>query len=193
MIPRELRVKQGFLHISPIEEIFTLRHHEQHWQLARSPERLLLTNSSQVELRLNCTLPRSPPQPSLRLNFSLDVLATPNQQQWARYGYNLGARQFFVASRGMLTTESKPQKPYVDPPASVSLTVLVDGGVVESFTDSSTDMSASPKRVPWPNGAVTTRSFLPAGAPYELQGRGAYLSPLPSGVACSLSVAELAL
>ena len=76
------------------------------------------------------------------------------------------------------------------------MVVLVDGGVVESFTDSAADMAShSPKAVPLPNGAVTTRSFVPSVAPYELNatGRGAFISALPSGVRCELSMADMEL
>ena len=99
----------------------------------------------------------------------------------------------------MLTTESKVQKAYTNVPEWVSLTILVDGGIVESFTDSATDMdNESPKRVPVPNGAATTRSFLAAGPPFALSGaaggaRGVSLSALPAGVRCGLDVADLVL
>ena len=77
------------------------------------------------------------------------------------------------------------------------MVVLVDGGVVESFTDSSAAMAGSPVHVPVPNGAATTRSFLPAQPPFELNpskgGRGVYLGALPAGVSCSLMVADLEL
>ena len=132
------------------------------------------------------------------LNISLDVLATPDSAQFVRYGYNTGARQYFIESRGMATTSSSPQKPYAKSPSWISVVVLVDGGMVESFTDSSADMSAdSPKRGPVPNGAATTRSFLPNAPPFGLQGgasgRGVYLSALPAGVRCEVSVADLEL
>ena len=78
------------------------------------------------------------------------------------------------------------------------MVVLVDGGVVESFTDSSAAMAGSPVHVvPVPNGAATTRSFLPAQPPFELDpskgGRGVYLGALPAGVSCLLMVADLEL
>ena len=73
------------------------------------------------------------------------------------------------------------------------MTVLVDGGVVESFTDSSISMLHSPTQNPWPNGAATTRSFLPANAPFALERRGIYLSELPEGVQCTVDVADIAL
>ena len=38
---------------------------------------------------------------NLNNNISLDVLATPDSAQFVRYGYNTGARQFFIESRGM--------------------------------------------------------------------------------------------
>ena len=133
-----------------------------------------------------------------QLNISLDVLATADGSQWARYGYNIGSRQFFIDHHNMATTTSKEQKPYTaQVPAWISIVALVDGGVVESFTDSAADMAAhSPKHVPLPNGAVTTRSFLPSSPPFELNastGRGVYISAMPEGVRCELKVADLEL
>ena len=87
---------------------------------------MLVSNSSRVELRLNCTLPAATDTPPLstsgqRLNFSLDVLATHDPGvQFARYGYSLGANQFFISSHGMLTTSSKVQKGYANVPACVT-------------------------------------------------------------------------
>jgi hypothetical protein len=52
-------------------------------------------------------------------------------------------------SHGFATTPSKAQRPYIARvPGWVSMVLLVDGGVVESFTDSATDMARdSPKQV----------------------------------------------
>ena len=51
----------------------------------------------------------------------------------------------------------------------------------------------SPIQLPVPNGAATTRSFMPAAPPLGLAGRSAYLAALPAGVTCALEVADLAL
>ena len=81
-------------------------------------------------------------------------------------------------------------------PSWISAVVLVDGGMVESFTDSSVDMSVDASGS-LSNGAATTRSFLPNVPPFDLQGgtsgRGVYLSALPAGVGCQVTVADLAL
>ena len=127
-------------------------------------------------------------------NISLDVLATADGAQYVRYGYNLQEKQFFIDSGGMLTTSSKPQTAYAANPEWISMTVLVDGAIVELFTDSSASMARSPVHLPLPNGAATTRSFLPAEAPFGLDvGRGAFLSAVPVGVACGVQAAELEL
>jgi hypothetical protein len=59
--------------------------------------------------------------------------------------------------------------------------------------DSAAPRAGSPVRLPVPNGAATTRSFVPAVPPLGLAGRGAYLAALPAGVTCALEVADLAL
>ena len=135
-------------------------------------------------------------------NVSLEVLATADGVQLARYGFALATRTFFIEHKGLKTTvclfprfilpsissfihfvlplshngvcrgydsqSSHPQTAYPTMPPWFSMVVLVDGGVVESFTDSGFSMASSPKQVPVPNGAVTTRSFLPADAPFGL-------------------------
>jgi sucrose-6-phosphate hydrolase SacC (GH32 family) len=197
IIPRELEMKGGRLHIAPIAELAELRKNAATTTHIGPAERVLVrAGSHRTEILLNCTLPRTLTASSL-VNISLDVLATPDSNQFVRYGYNTVKRQFFIESRGMATTSSRPQKPYVAKRLSwISAVVLVDGGIVESFTNSSVDMSVDSSGS-LSNGAATTRSFLPNAPPFDLQGgasgRGVYLSALPAGVGCQVIVADLAL
>ena len=195
IIPRELTLRDGFLHIRPLSELATIRRSPATHTYVGPAPRTLIRLGGQVELRVNCTIAATVASASAaNISISLDVLATPDGAQYARYGYALVNQQFFISSKQMSTTGSKPQKPYTGtPPSWVSMVVLVDGGVVESFTDSAAVIGEGPTREPWPNGAATTRSFLPATTPFELSERGAYMSALPPGVTCVVEVAQLAL
>ena len=189
IIPREMTLRDGFLHIAPIAEIATIRKNATTVQHSGPAARTLVRSGNQLDLRLNCTL-----KGATGGNVSLDVLSSSDGKQFARYGFELATSTFFIASQGMKTTTSKPQRPYATQPEWISMAVLVDGGVVESFTDSSASMATSPKQEPFPNGAVTTRSFLPSAAPFHLNngGRGAFVT-VPAGASCSLLAADLEL
>ena len=193
IIPRELTLQDGFLRIRPLSELVTIRRSPTTHTYAGPAPRTLIRLGGQLELRVNCTVPTMAASVTTA-NISIDVLATADGAQYARYGYALTNRQFFISSGQMSTTGSKPQKPYTGAsPSWVSMVVLVDGGVVESFTDSAATIGDGPAHEPWPNGAATTRSFLPTTPPFELSERGVYMSALPSGVSCVVDVAQLAL
>lgn len=189
IIPRELTLRDGFLHIAPIAEIVTIRKNTTTTQHNGPATRTLIRSGNQLDLRLNCTL-----NSATVGNVSLDVLSSADGKQFARYGFDLSTSTFYIASQGLKTTTSKPQRPYTMQPQWISMTVLVDGGVCESFTDSSVSMATSPRQDPFPNGAVTTRSFLPSATPFHLNGggRGVFLT-VPAGVGCSLLAADLKL
>jgi sucrose-6-phosphate hydrolase SacC (GH32 family) len=169
VIPRELTLREGFLHVAPISElsqiqtnVVTTKH--------SSGARVLLRRGNQVQAVLNCSVAPAVSDVFSRSgsNVSLEVLATADGSQLARYGFTLDTRTFFIEDRNLKTTSSHAQTPYPKMPPWFSMVVLVDGGVVESFTDSGFSMASSPKQVPVPNGAVTTRSFLPEKAPFGL-------------------------
>ena len=129
IIPRELNLRDGFLHIAPIAEIATIRKNATTVQHSGPAARTLVRSGNQLDLRLNCTL-----KGATGGNVSLDVLSSSDGKQFARYGFELATSTFFIASQGMKTTTSKPQRPYATQPEWISMAVLVDGGVVESFT-----------------------------------------------------------
>lgn len=169
VIPRELKVKEGFLHLAPIPELSQIQKNAVTTQHS-SGARVLLRQGSQVQVVLNCSVASAPIDVIFAAgsNVSLEILATPDSSQLARYGFALETRTFFIETRGLKTTSSKDQTAYPHMPPWFSMVVLVDGGVVESFTDSGFSMAASPKQTPVPNGAVTTRSFLPSNAPFDM-------------------------
>jgi sucrose-6-phosphate hydrolase SacC (GH32 family) len=135
IIPRELTVKDGFLHIAPVSELEGIRRNvssSRHSSGSGSGAagRTLVHSGSQVEVRLNCSLPSSgyeqqaadhPAAASAAAaagatNITVDVLATSDESQWARYGFSLSTNAFFISSRGFSTTSSKVQTPYTSAP-----------------------------------------------------------------------------
>ena len=200
VIPRELTLKEGFLHLSPIVELSQIQKNVVTTKHS-SGTRVLLRQGSQVQALLNCSVASAISDIDADVtdifpsgtNVSLEVLATADGVQLARYGFALDTRTFFIEHKGLKTTvclfspslpsslpvsakrmrgcgsqSSHLQTAYPTMPPWVSMVVMVDGGVVESFTDSGFSMASSPKQVPVPNGAVTTRSFLPADAPFAM-------------------------
>jgi hypothetical protein len=125
VIVHPCQVVAGMLHISPIKEMETLRHNVSTVMMTGPSARKLITSDNHVEVRLNCTLHVSSDQVSdhrvIRSNgkiadggnVSVEVLATPDAEQWARYGFDIGAKHFFIESRGFKTTSSRSQTPYV--------------------------------------------------------------------------------
>ena len=82
IIPRELTIQDGFLHIAPISELETIRRnqatttHTPPSQPGEPARTLIRGGSHHIELRLNCTLKRDTPlQPSSRVRFRV-VLAS---------------------------------------------------------------------------------------------------------------------
>eukprot|EP01044_Picomonas_judraskeda_P019000 COSAG03_NODE_3902_length_1766_cov_5.622675_2_plen_247_part_00 len=126
VIPRELSLKEGFLHLAPIAELSAIRKNVTTTQHAAGA-RALLRQGSQVQAVLNCSVSstRNDDVFPAGSNVSLEVLATADGSQLARYGFALDTRTFFIESEGLKTTSSHPQTPYPSMPPWISMVVLV--------------------------------------------------------------------
>merc|ERR1711862_325005 len=115
-----------------------------------------IRTGGQLEVRMNCSLQSDLGRPQNSSQLYVDVLSTSDGKQYARYGYDLSSMTFFIGSMGMKTTSSLLQSAASSMPTWVSIILLVDGGVVESFTSDSRGLG----------GHATTRSFLPESPPW---------------------------
>lgn len=161
VIPRELRVVGSKLWIEPIPEVAVLRNSSSHRRTVikaaagvRSAAAGTLASGSQVEIRLNCSLPLPLPRTG---KIAVRTLATADESNYTEIGYDFANQSFYADHSRCCAAASdiiqRAPLPLDELDGVLTAAVLVDGGVIEAF---STGLAISPLVSPDPAAAAET-------------------------------------